>query len=145
MTPQILDALQEVAPVLAAKGNHDDWNDPRLREVQWLDLEGWRIAMLHAMEPENRPITDLRQQYLNGENVDVIVTGHTHFEILEYREGVVQMNTGSPTHPHLWNMRLGTVGFLEIQPRVLEASVVRLGETDGLENPGRELFLRVDR
>ena len=145
VAPEILDTLETVAPVLAAKGNHDDWNDPRMKEVQRLDLEGWRIAMIHAIEPENRPIEELRNQYLKGEHVDVIISGHTHFEILQYRDGVVQINTGSATHPHLYNMRLGTIGFLELEPGYLEARVVKLGETGGMRNPGQELFLRVDR
>jgi len=55
------------------------------------------------------------------------------------------MNTGSPTHPHLWSTRLGTVGLLDLTPSKLEARIVRLGESAGLSNPGQEFFVEVKR
>ena len=96
--------------------------------------------MIHDMEPEDRPIEDLKKFYLKGEHADIIVTGHTHFERLDYREGVLQINSGSPTHPHLWSTRLGTVGLLDLAPGKIAARIMKLGETPGLPNPGAELF-----
>jgi putative phosphoesterase len=137
VAPMVLDWLEEIAPVLAARGNNDHgWSDPRLAAVQWLDVAGWRLAMIHDMEPEERPIEALLRQYLKGERADIIVTGHTHFERLDYREGVLQINPGSPTYPHLTSTRLGTAGLLELASGSVEAQIVRLGETDGRRNPG---------
>ena len=125
------------APVLAARGNNDPgWDDHRLADTQWLDLEGFRIAMVHDMEPEDEPIDLLRGKYLGGEHVDVMVTGHTHLERLDWRDGVLQVNPGSPVHPHLWSTRLGTVALLDLAPGSLRARIVRLGEHEGLRNPG---------
>src|SRR5262245_10706123 len=95
--------------------------------------------MIHDMEPEERPIVELKKCHLKDEHVDIIVTGHTHFERLDYRDGVLQINSGSPTHPHLWSTRLGTVGLLDLAPGKLTAKIVKLGETPGLPNPGVEL------
>lgn len=135
--PTVLDQLEEIAPVLAARGNNDaGWEDPRLAHEQWLELEGFRIAMVHDMEPEDEPIDDLCRKYLGGRRADVMVTGHTHFERLVWREGTLQVNPGSAVHPHLWSTRLGTVALLELAPGSLRARVVRLGEHDGLRNPG---------
>jgi uncharacterized protein len=135
--PIVLDQLEEIAPVLAARGNNDPgWDDHRLADTQWLDLEGFRIAMVHDMEPEDEPIDVLRRKYLGGEHADVIVTGHTHFERLDWRDGVLQVNPGSPVHPHLWSTRLGTVAILDLAPGSLCARIVRLGEHEGLRNPG---------
>jgi putative phosphoesterase len=139
VAPMVLDWLEEIAPVLAAAGNNDyGWRDPRMAPVQWLEVGGWRLAMIHDMEPEERPIADLCKSYLKGERADVIVTGHTHFERLDYREGVLQINPGSPTYPHLTSTRLGTVGILELDSGSLDARIVRLGETEGRRNPGVE-------
>jgi putative phosphoesterase len=139
VAPMVLDWLEEIAPVLAAAGNNDHgWSDPRMAPTQWLEVSGWRLAMVHDMEPEERPIQDLVKQYLKGERADVIVTGHTHFERLDYREGVLQINPGSPTYPHLTSTRLGTVGILELDSGRLEAEIVRLGESEGRRNPGIE-------
>lgn len=141
VTPRVLDWLADIAPTLAARGNNDSgWDDPRVKAIHWLDLEGWRVAMIHDMEPEERPIAELKKYHLKGEHADIIITGHTHFERLDYRDGVLQINSGSPTHPHLWSTRLGTVGLLDLTPGKMTAQVIRLGERLGLRNPGKELF-----
>lgn len=146
VSPRILDWLSGIAPTLAARGNNDSgWDDPRVQDIHWLDLEGWRLAMIHDMEPEERPIEELKRYHLKGQHADVMITGHTHFERLDYRDGVLQMNTGSPTHPHLWSTRLGTVGLLDITPAKVEARIVRLGESAGQSNPGVEAFVEIRR
>ena len=137
--PIVLDQLEARAPVVAALGNNDFCaNDARVKMTQWLDIEGFRIAMVHDMEPEDEPIDDLCRKYLKGERPDVIVTGHTHYERMDFRDGVLQVNSGSPTHPHLWSTRLGTVAVLDLAPGSLKANIVRLGETEGRRNPGIE-------
>src|SRR3954468_7055425 len=66
--PKVLDWLEDIAPVLAARGNNDiGWDDPRMKPVQWLDVDGLRIAMTHIMRREQRPIAELRDLYLGGE------------------------------------------------------------------------------
>ncbi len=100
--------------------------------------------MIHDMEPEERPIESLKKGYLKGAHADIIVTGHTHYERLDYRDGVLQINTGSPTHPHLWSTRLGTVGLLDLAPGKITARVIRLGESPSSPNPGSELFFDLE-
>lgn len=142
--PSVLDWLEEIAPTLAARGNNDlGWEDPRVRDVQWLEAEGFRIAMVHDMEPETRPIAELRERYLGGERADIIVTGHTHIERIDYREGVLQINSGSPIHPHLWSTRLGTIGMLEVERGKLVARVAKLGETPEFRNPAADLHFEL--
>jgi hypothetical protein len=137
--PVILDQCEQWAPVLAALGNNDfGMPDPRVKPLQLLDIEGFRIAMVHDMEPEDEPIEELRRKYLGGERADVFVTGHTHFERMDFRDGVLQINSGSPVHPHLWSTRLGTVAVLDLGTNGLRAKIVRLGESEGLRNPGIE-------
>ena len=145
VSPRVLDWLEDIAPTLAARGNNDGgWEDARLDDIQWLKLEGWRIAMIHDMEPEERPIATLEEMYLGGEHADIIITGHTHFERLDYRDGVLQINSGSPTHPHLWSTRLGTIGLLDIAPGKIAARIVKLGESPEMKNPGKELFFDLE-
>jgi putative phosphoesterase len=135
--PSVLDELEEIAPTFAARGNNDvGWNDRRLAHTQWLDVDGHRLAMVHDMEPEDEPVDQLVATYLGGRRADVIVTGHTHFERMDFRDGVLQINTGSAVHPHLWSTRLGTVGLLEVDGSGIRAEIVRLGESEGLRNPG---------
>jgi putative phosphoesterase len=134
--PSVLDQLEAWAPVLAARGNNDHgFEDPRVRDMHWLEFHGFRVAMVHDMEPEDEPIDVLCKRHLKGERPDVIVTGHTHFERLDYRDGVLQLNPGSPVHPHLFSTRQGSVGILEIAPGSLVARIVKLGDTEGRRNP----------
>ena len=136
--PVVLEQLEEIAPVLAARGNNDvGWDDHRVADIQWLDVAGFRIAMVHDMEPEDEPIDVLRRKYLGGEVADVMVSGHTHFERIAWRDEVLQVNPGSVVHPHLWSTRPGTVAVLDIGPQSLRARIVRLEERDGLRNPGQ--------
>lgn len=138
--PKVLDWLEAIAPVVAARGNNDiGFDDPRMEDVQRLEFDGLRVAMVHDMEPEDQPIEVLRDRYLDGVDADVMVTGDTHFERMDFRDGVLQINSGSPTLPHHWSYRLGTVGLLEIEGgAVTSARIVRLGETPELRNPGVE-------
>jgi hypothetical protein len=146
VAPGVLDWLTQFAPVMAARGNNDmGWDDPRMADVQWLDLEGWRLAMVHDTEPEDRSIEVIVERELGGERPDILFTGHTHLERIEHRDGVVQINSGSPTQPHLFSNRLGSVGVLELEPGLLRARILRLGESEGLRNPARELSLELAR
>lgn len=137
--PVVLDRLEETAPVLAARGNNDfGIDDRRVRDVQTLELNGQRLVMLHDMEPEERPIEQLCQMHLAGRRADIIVTGHTHFERLDSRDNVLQINPGSATLPHLQSYRLGTVALLDWGESGPEVRILRLGESAGLPNPGIE-------
>ncbi len=133
----VLDELEEIAPTFASKGNNDNgWHDSRLKQTQWLEVDGYHLAMVHDMEPEHEPIELLRKTYLGGRHADVMITGHTHFERMDFRDGVLQINTGSAVHPHLYSTRLGTVGILEVDSTGIRAEIIRLGESEGLRNPG---------
>ncbi len=142
----VLDWLEKIAPTVASRGNNDaGWTDSRLEDVQWTTILGWQIVMVHDMEPEERPISILEEKYLNGKHADIMITGHTHFERLDCREGVLQINSGSATHPHLWSTRLGTVGLLDVTAEKAAVEILRLGESPGLKNPGKELFVAVTK
>ena len=135
--PMVLDQLDEIAPTVAARGNNDAGvRDPRIAEVQRLEVEGYHLAMVHDMEPEHRPIAELRDRYLGGQHADVMITGHTHYERMDWRDGVLQINSGSPTHPHQYSLRLGTVAVIEVDASGIRADIIRLGESEGLRNPG---------
>ena len=141
VTSGVLDWLEAIAPVLAALGNNDfHLEDPRVKPTHTLDVEGWRIGMLH----------DVTSGLRFDSPVDVLVSGHTHYERLALHDGVVNVNSGSPTLPHHLSTRLGTVGLLEVEAERLAAQVVRLrsGPSAGaaaLPNPGVELRLEVSR
>ncbi len=136
VTPSILDWCEQFAPLMAARGNHDAFDDPRIEKVQVVDVEGYRVVTTHDLRPEDRPIEMILERDFKGLNPDIVVGGDTHVDRLEWRDGVVLMNSGSPNIPHHKETRLGTVGLLEITRNRIHAEVILLGHTEGSPNPG---------
>ena len=141
-SPIVVDWCEQFAPVSCSTGNNDPIPDPRMKEVQILETEGWTIGMIHSLEGQFRPIKDL--QKLFPKPVNIMISGHTHQERLEYREGVVLINSGSITFPRHKEVRLGTVGILEIESQKLKVDIFPLGETPGSPNPGSRLYLEME-
>jgi hypothetical protein len=143
--PMVLDWCTALGPVLVAEGNNDLFKDSRMAEVQLIDSEGWRIGMAHELRPESRPIPAILRSALGGEAVDVLIGGDTHVERLEYRDGVLLINPGSPILPHHLTPRLGTIGVLEVSRGRVRAEIVSLGSTEGAPNPGRAQHVVIER
>ena len=141
-SPIVLDWCEQFAPVICSTGNNDPIPDPRMNEVQILETQGWIIGMIHSLEGQFRPIKELQELF--PKHVDIMISGHTHQERLEYREGIVLINSGSITFPQHKEVRLGTVGILEIEPKKLTVDIFTLGETPGSPNPGSRLYLEID-
>src|SRR6266850_6396691 len=140
-SPMVLDWLEPFAPVVCTTGNNDPIVDSRCQDVAILDLQGWRLGMVHSLRRGFRPMAELQQLFPTP--VDIMVAGDTHQERLEYRDGVVLLNSGSPTFPQHKDLRLGTVGLLELAPNRLRAEIILLGQTPGRPNPGQPRTLEI--
>ena len=141
--PEVLDWLEQFAPVLCSTGNNDPIPDARCEDVQTMEIEGWRVGMTHSLEGQFRPIPVL-QEYFPAP-VDIMISGHTHEERLEHRDGVTLINSGSITFPHHKELRLGAAGLLELTPERMSARLFPIGETPGRPNPCRTLELEIAR
>ena len=142
-SPSVIDWLEQFAPVVVAKGNNDGFEDPRMQHVQFLEVEGWRIGMIHNMAPERRSIEELRHRCFKDEPVDILIGGHTHLERLEWRDQAAVINSGSPILPHHKDTRHGTLGVLDLSPGRLHAEIVLLPDTDGRPNPATPMTMEV--
>ncbi|OGO40524.1 MAG: hypothetical protein A2147_07625 [Chloroflexi bacterium RBG_16_57_8] len=133
----VLDELERVAPVCAALGD-DDYpsDDPRVKDKHVLYLEGQTLWLIHEGPPcplsrTWRPLWWQSRispgQDRNGKP-DIIVSGHEHRAMVERCDGLLYVNSGSPT---LLEYRdgLGTVGILELDSGKAEVSIIRLSET----------------
>lgn len=137
MVPEVIDWLEEVAPVMAVWGNGDfrGWQrtvppeDSRLSEAKVLTLDDLRVGLVHDLQlPEAPPLRTLAGQmehYFRGP-VDVIVRGSTHAAEITTLNGVLIVNPGSPTFPNHQNTRLGTIGFLDIIDGRVSPSILQL-------------------
>jgi uncharacterized protein len=140
-SPMVLDWLERFAPVVCTIGNNDPIVDSRCQDVHVMVVNGWRLGMVHSLRRGFRPMAELQQLFPMP--VDIMVAGDTHQERLEYRDGVVLLNSGSPTFPQHKDLRLGTVGLLALAPNRLRAEIILLGQTPGRPNPGQPHSLRI--
>ena len=135
--PWVLDELESVAPVLAARGDDDMeadiGDDTRMAKSQTLSVEGLTIWVQH-IKPRYGLISPNEQSYFSRFNQqapetedppDVVVYGHSHFAEIEDYKGVLLVNPGSPTMPS-YIPKLGTVGLLAVNSGQAEARLVQL-------------------
>ena len=141
----VLDYLEELAPVLAVRG-YEDPVEPgdRLANVSRIvEVAGVRIGMVHdiqwpppsiATTPDGMGLVwpasglkELLQKKFGGE-VDMVVFGDTHEEMVERKDGVLFVNPGSPTYPGRRHTpgSLGTVAILDIQDGEITPRIVDL-------------------
>jgi putative phosphoesterase len=142
MVPDVIDWLEDVAPVMAVQGNGDytGWErsvapqDPRLSESKVLSVDGpdarsLRIGLVHDFQlpeaPPLRTMDGLMQHYFGGP-VNVIVRGSTHAAEITTVKGVLIVNPGSPTFPNHQSSRLGTLAFLDIDAGRIRPSILQL-------------------
>lgn len=86
--PEVLTELEQIAPVVAVRGNNDTGPWARsLPETRLLDLDGWRIYLLHDV---NTLTVDP-----SSENIDVVIAGHSHRAALRQQEHTLYLNPGS--------------------------------------------------
>ena len=124
----VLDELQTIAPVLAARGD-DDYGirDNRIDEVQKLAVDGLNLYLIHSSQYWARSIIEKPENHDLEKAPDVVVFGHTHRETVDRIGGSLLVNPGSATFPE-YQLRLGTVGLLTISNGSAEACIVRLWE-----------------
>lgn len=123
---EVLDWLEDIAPVLAARGNGDEGSggrpvvpdDPRLDEAQVMTCAGRTVGVVHDVldptEMPSWPIERTMERYF-GQHTDIIICGHTHVEGIRQHGDVWVINPGSPTFPHNLAAQPGTVGLLELE------------------------------
>lgn len=136
----VLDQLEEIAPVYAARGNGEDGSggrpvqpeDPRVRYAWLLQLEGLWVGLTHYVPVPERPpnftLDRWIERFFPERRPDVIVFGDTHRECIAEVDGILCVNPGSPTYPHNYDTQFGTLGFLELHDGAAEASIWQLTE-----------------
>ena len=128
----VLDELERLAPVLAARGDDDNYievgDDRRVREKHVLKIEGVSLSLTHLMVSPRLAGLEQRTAPVKewcGEVTDILVFGHLHRPVVECAEGVLLVNPGSPTFPE-YNLKLGTVGLLTVTSGRAEVHIVQL-------------------
>jgi len=141
--PDVLDELETIAPVLAARGDDDmdeDFGtDSRMEKRQVLHFDGVTLWAMHIkpryglIVPGSQP-NSYGGLFQRGQSTaqdepedppDVVLFGHSHFAEVENYKGVLLVNPGSPTMPS-YIPKLGTVGLLSVSDGTAEARLIKL-------------------
>lgn len=129
---RVIEWLERTAPVIAARGNNDMHlaTDEQLADVQQLELAGIRVGITHVLPvrrvPDPPSVPELARSCGLDPVPDVWVFGDSHREVVEWRDGVLLLNPGSPTSPHLRVDLPGRVAVLTIEDRHPSAEIVHL-------------------
>ena len=115
--PDVLPALERIAPVWVVRGNIDrgPWAE-RLPQTQVVELGGQLVYMVHDLL-----FLDLNPR-LAG--FAAVVSGHTHRPLVETRDGVLFINPGS-AGPRRFSLPV-SVARLEVSAGRLAVEVVDL-------------------
>lgn len=115
-SPDVIDALQTLAPVVAIRGNMDkgswSYDYPRTEAVE---IENRFIYLIHELE---------RLDIDPAGRFDAVISGHTHLPDETLKDGVLYFNPGSAGH-----RRAGkpiSLGILEISDAGMKARTIKL-------------------
>ena len=115
--PFILRELEEIAPVVAVRGNIDYgcWAD-ELPETILMEIEGVKLGVIH-----NLALLDSQSALSQAK---VIIYGHSHKPVIEQRNGALYVNPGS-AGPRRFSLPV-TLGILTIEGPEVSAKIVEL-------------------
>ena len=116
----VLNDLERIAPVMAARGD-DDYGatarDERVQEKQILMLEGQTIWLVHQRPyiPRMPPAwweSQIEPEKGEFGKPNIVIFGHEHRTVMETVDRVLFVSPGSPTFLH-YQQGLGTYGIID--------------------------------
>ena len=112
--PEVLEALGEIAPVHAVRGNMDGLWASGLPQTEVVEVGDLLLYVLHdVFRLDIDPV---------AAGLSAVINGHTHTATIENRKGVLYLNPGSAA-----SFKSGaTVALLRIRGNSLQAEVVEL-------------------
>ena len=116
-SPEILDHLSQIAPVHAVRGNNDldlPWA-ANIPDHLSLDLNGWQTLLIHD-------IADVPA--LLAANTRLIITGHSHKPLIEWRDNRLYLNPGSAGRRR-FKLPV-TLALLDVRADALEPQLIHL-------------------
>lgn len=96
---QVIRQLEQIAPVRAVAGNIDKAPvSELLPKQQLIEISGHTLGVVHGDGTSGTTIKRARKAF-SEQKVDCIIFGHSHKPVIEYVDGVLMVNPGSPTDP----------------------------------------------
>jgi putative phosphoesterase len=116
-SPEVLDSLRSVAPVVAVRGNNDTerWAK-KIPETAIAKIAGASLYVLH----------DLKELSVNVAEIGfaAVISGHSHRPVIDERDGVLYVNPGS-AGPRRFKLPI-SVARLVIQNGKVQAELIHI-------------------
>ena len=126
----ILQSLEQVAPVVAVRGNADALDlIELLPDRVWIEAGSQTVLLMHGHHGK----TALKAaRAAAAPDVDLIVFGHSHKPLIEREGRTILFNPGSPTERR-WNPHFG-VGLIRVSDVGIEPELVLFDDPRHLAN-----------
>lgn len=113
--PEVLEALGQIAPLRAIRGNVDIWATD-MPDADIVGVDGRRLYLLHDVnELDVDPVS---------EGIDVVISGHSHKPKISEEKGVLYLNPGS-AGPRRFNLPVA-LALLTIAADGMDTRIVQL-------------------
>ncbi|MCK0545295.1 metallophosphatase family protein [Pseudomonas syringae pv. aptata] len=113
----IVEQLTAIAPLHIVRGNNDmdaDWAKPIADHLRF-NIEGWQVLLVHDIADVPALVDD---------SVKLVVTGHSHKPLIDWRGDTLYLNPGSAGRRR-FKLPV-TLALLEVSPDAIEPSQVQL-------------------
>ncbi|MBS7415261.1 metallophosphoesterase family protein [Pseudomonas syringae] len=113
----IVEQLTAIAPLHIVRGNNDmdaDWAKPIADHLRF-DIDGWQVLLVHDIADVPALVDD---------SVKLVVTGHSHKPVIDWRGDTLYLNPGSAGRRR-FKLPV-TLALLEVSADAIEPSLVQL-------------------
>lgn len=94
-TVSVLEELKMLAPVVAVRGNCD-WLIDDLPDKTISELGELKIGLTHGYLGKASSTPQRALESFRGDQVDIIIFGHSHIPYKRFHDGILLFNPGSP-------------------------------------------------
>ncbi len=121
----VLEQLERIAPVTVVSGNVDGYEQSGMYGEAIIELGGKRIALRHILY-EGGKLTKEGRVFLEREQPDICIFGHTHQQKAEWLGPMLLFNPGS-AGPKRFRLTRG-VGILTLESGAITSSHIELAD-----------------
>jgi uncharacterized protein len=122
----VLEALEQVAPVISVRGNIDGGEFRHLPLTHVEEVCGKRLGLLHIAGNPNRP-TQAARKMLAKERLDVLIVGHSHIPVVGRVGQTLWLNPGAAGREGFHDLRFALLLHIDSETGELALDRLHLG------------------
>lgn len=121
---EIINELEQIAPVIAVSGNMDDWQiKNNIPAISFTTLENKVICLIHDIGNMNAFCNELIRK---KQKADIVIYGHTHRSSCKAHQHIKFVNPGSSLNSG--NNKPGTIALMFISDNEISIETIELHE-----------------